>query len=73
MTAWALLSALITVPMFGKYVTPGVLDAPTLMLLGGFFLVSSSVAAIAEWRSWNRLDVHSQRLELRFCSPCQLE
>jgi hypothetical protein len=65
LTVCALFSALITVPMFGKHVTPGVLDPPTLMLLGGFFVVSASAAAIAEWRSWTRMDVHSQTLGIK--------
>ena len=65
LTVCALFWALITVPMFGNYVTPGALDAATLLLLGGFFIVSASAIAIAEWRGWSHIDAHRQTLRIK--------
>ena len=64
LTLCALFLALITVPTFGKHVTPGVLDATSLILLGGFFTVSTAAIAIAEWREW-RMGANRQTVQIR--------
>ena len=65
LTLCALFLALITVPTFGKHVTPGVMDATSLILLGGFFTVSASVIAIAEWRGWRRMGANRQTVQIK--------
>ena len=65
LTLCALFLALITVPTFGKHVTPGVLDATSLILLGGFFTVSASAIAIAEWRGWRTTGTNRQTVQIK--------